>query len=498
MGDKYILAFDAGTTSTRAILFDRRGGVVRLAQEEFAQIFPHSGWVEHDPQVIWDTQLRVARQVIREAGIATSDIAGIGITDQRETTVVWEKDGGEPIFNAIVWQDRRTAPTCDALREKGLEPYVEEATGLVIDSYFSATKIGWILDHVKGARRRAEMGELLFGTIDCWLVWKLTGGRAHVTDMTNASRTLLFNIRTGEWDEKLLEAFQIPREMLPTVFENAKAYGMTEESLFGTAIPVAASVGDQQAALFGQVCFQQGMAKCTYGTSASVVMNTGDQIIPPGDGLISTIGIGLEGKIEYAIEGVLFNCGSVVQWLRDELQVIEKSSDAIATVDDTNGVYFVPAFTGMAVPIWDPYARGAILGLSRGATKQHLIRAALESMAYQVHDVIAAMQSRSSIRMSSVKVDGGGCKNDFVMQFQADLSDLPVLRPVVHESAARGAAFLAGLAVGFWKDRDELANSFELERRFEPHMERDKADAMYGKWQKAVRRAMEWESPDTE
>jgi glycerol kinase len=496
MGDRYILAFDAGTTSTRAILFDRRGGIVGLAQEEFAQIFPRSGWVEHDPEVIWDTQLRVARQVIERAGIVASDIAGIGITDQRETSVVWERDTGKPIFNAIVWQDRRTAPTCDALREKGLEPYVEEATGLVIDSYFSATKIGWILDHVEGARRRAEKGELLFGTIDSWLVWKLTGGRAHVTDMTNASRTLLFNIRSGDWDEKLLDAFRIPRAMLPKVFQNATVYGSTDECLFGTAIPVAASVGDQQAALFGQVCFKQGMAKCTYGTSASVVMNTGDQIIAPGDGLISTIAIGLNGKIEYAIEGVLFNCGSVVQWLRDELQIIEKSSDAVATVGDTNGVYFVPAFTGMAVPIWDPYARGTILGLSRGATRHHLVRAALESMAYQVHDVIAAMQSRSSIRMSSLKVDGGGSKNDFVLQFQADLSNLPVLRPVVTESAARGAAFLAGLAVGVWKDRDELANSFELERRFEPEMDAAKAAAMHAKWRKAVGRAMDWEEPD--
>ncbi len=496
MTEQYVIAFDEGTTSARAVIFDRSGSVVTIAQEEFPQIYPRPGWVEHDPDVIWQTQLKVARQAIAEAGLQAANIAAIGITNQRESTVIWERSTGRPIYNSICWQDRRTAGHCDALRARGLERYVVDTTGLVVDAYFSATKIAWILDHVPGARARAEQGELLFGTIDSWLIWNLTGGKVHATDVTNASRTLLFNIHTVDWDERLLRELDVPRAILPSVHDTSHVFGMTAPDLFGGEIPVGSAVGDQQGALFGHACFERGMAKCTYGTSASLVMNTGDAPVAPGSGMLSTIAVSLDGKVQYAIEGVLFICGAAIQWLRDELRLIEKSSDAIVTTEDTNGVYFVPAFTGMSAPLWDAYARGTIVGLTRGANREHLIRAALESMAYQVHDVVVAMENLSETEVSSIRVDGGSCTNDFVMQFQADMSNLPILRPVVTEAAARGAAFLAGLAVGYWKDRAELSDKFELERTFERQMDPARVEKLYAGWTRAVQRSLAWVDPE--
>jgi glycerol kinase len=496
MTDKYILALDEGTTSARAIIFDRAGNVVTISQREFAQIYPKPGWVEHDPEVIWETQLAVAREAIAGAGLQATDIAAIGITNQRESTVIWERDTGRAIYNSICWQDRRTAGQCDALKARGLEGYVAETTGLVVDAYFSGTKIAWILDNVPGARERAEKGELLFGTIDSWLIWKLTGGKVHATDVTNASRTLLFNIHTVDWDDRLLSELNVPRAVLPQVHDTSHVFGTTSPELFGAEIPVGSAVGDQQAALFGHACFERGMAKCTYGTAASLVMNTGSEPVKPGNGLLTTVAVSLDGKVHYAIEGVLFICGAAIQWLRDELKIIDKSSEAVATTDDTCGVYFVPAFTGMSAPLWDAYARGTIVGLTRGANREHLIRAALESMAYQVHDVVLAMESQSETRVSSIRCDGGSCTNDFVMQFQADLSNLPILRPVVTEAAARGAAFLAGLAVGYWKDTAELSDKFELERTFEREMDAAKADKLYAGWTKAVQRSLAWVDPE--
>ena len=492
MANQYVMAFDASTTSTQAIIFDRKGEVVSMASEEFTQIYPKPGWVEHDPKEIWEKQVLVAKNAIANAGLEASDLAAIGITNQRETTVIWDRSTGEPIHNAIVWQDRRTAGACDAMRKRGLEPYVNQNTGLVVDAYFSGTKIEWLLDNVEGARARAEASELAFGTIDSWLIWNLTGGAAHVTDVTNASRTLLFNIHEVDWDDKLLTEMRVPRAVLPDVRNTSEVYGMTTEDLFGAPIPVASAVGDQQAALFGHACFEQGMAKCSYGTAAALMMNTGETFSPPGEGLISTIAVSIDCDVQYAVEGVLFICGAAVQWLRDELKLIEKSEDAVCTVDDTNGVYFVPAFTGTSAPTWDAYARGAIVGLTRGANREHLIRATLESMAYQVHDVVRAVHSVSGFPLASLKVDGGATENDFVMQFQSDISNIPVLRPTVTAATARGAAFLAGLATGVWKDRAELADSFELERRFEPEMSRADAEKLYAGWQKATGRALDW------
>jgi glycerol kinase len=494
MGAGYVLALDAGTTSTRAIVFDRGGNMVSLGQSEFTQIYPNPGWVEHDAEEIWQCQLRVIRDALSR--VPHRDIAGIGITNQRETAVVWDRTTGRPIHNAIVWQDRRTAGVCDAVRSNGHEPFIGEVTGLVVDSYFSATKIAWILDHVPGARRRAEAGDLAFGTIDSWLIWNLTGGAAHVTDYTNASRTLLFNIHTLDWDQRLLDIFGIPSAILPAVRNTSEIYGLSDPSLFGAELPVAAAVGDQQAALFGHACFTRGAAKCTYGTAADLMMNTGEEPVKPGLGMVSTIASGLGGRVSYAVEGVLFFCGAAVQWLRDELRIIEKSSDAVVTTEDTNGVYFVPAFTGLSAPIWDPYARGLIIGLTRGANREHLIRATLESMAYQVRDVVDAMRELSGIAIEELKVDGGAASNDFVMQFQADLLGAAVLRPRVVEVAARGAGFLAGLATGVWRDRDELAESFELERRFVPVMDRGEADRLYAGWTRAVERSRGWTTRD--
>lgn len=492
MTKRFVMAFDEGTTSARAVIFNEQGQVVSVGQQEIRQIYPQPGWVEHDPLEIWTKQLAVGREAIEKAGISPSELAAIGITCQRETTVIWDRATGEPIYNAVVWQDRRTAGICDSLSANGMAPYVAENTGLVIDAYFSGSKIQWLLGNIPGARERAERGELAFGTIDTWLIWNLTGGRAHVTDYTNASRTMLFNIRTLKWDERMLEAFRVPTEILPRVRNSSEVYGVTDRALFGAEIPVAAAVGDQQGALFGQACFSTGMAKCTFGTAAALMMNTGDQPIVPDRGLISTIAVGIGNKVQYAIEGVLFITGAAVQWLRDELQIIKSSSEAVVTTPDTNGVYFVPAFIGLSAPLWDQYARGAIIGLTRGANRQHIIRATLEATSYQIRDVVDAMHAVAGIDIEGLKVDGGACVNDFLMQFTSDILATPVLRPRVVESSARGAAFLAGIATGVWSGREELADAFELERRFEPSMDRGRADTLYRGWSRAVERSRDW------
>ena len=497
MKKKYVLAFDAGTNSTRAILFDHAGDIVAVAQQEFPQIYPKPGWVEHNPMDIWNTQLTVAKQAIADAGVTPEEIAAIGITNQRETTIVWEKATGKPILNGIVWQDRRTAAICDDMKARGLTEYVRENTGLVIDAYFSGTKIKWMLDTIPGAREKAEKGEILFGTVDTWLIWNLTGGKVHVTDYSNASRTMLFNIKRVEWDERMLEELTIPRAMLPRLRPSSDIYGMTDEKiLFGSQIPVAAAIGDQQGALFGQACFKAGMVKATYGTGGSLLMNTGDTPIHSESGLLTTVAWGLNDKVEYALEGLLFIVGASVQWLRDELQIIHDSADSeyfAQKVADTNGVYVVPAFVGLSAPYWDQYARGAILGLTRGANRNHIIRATLESIAYQIRDVIQCMEGDSGIPNNELKVDGGACRNNFLMQFQSDLLGVPVLRPKIVETTARGAAFLAGLATGFWKDQAELVDTFELDRRFAPQIDKATRDRLYAGWQRAVERTKDWE-----
>ena len=494
---QYVMAMDAGTTGIRAILFDHSGDLVAEASQEFPQIYPQPGWVEHNPLDIWNTQITVAKKVLDTAGVSADAIAAIGITNQRETAIVWDRLTGHPVMNAIVWQDRRTAGFCDGLKARGLTDYVHETTGLVIDAYFSGTKINWILDNVPGARDRAERGELLFGTVDSWLIWNLTGGAVHVTDYSNASRTMLFDINRLVWDERMLNELDIPRAMLPDVRATSEIYGHTDESVFfGQRIPVAAAVGDQHAALFGQACFEPGMVKSTYGTGASLLMNTGDKPVLSDKGLLTTVAWGLDGRVQYALEGLIFVSAASIQWLRDELKIVYDSADtehAAKRVKDTNGVYFVPAFVGLAAPYWDPYARGGILGLTLGANRNHIIRAALEAIAYQIRDVVDAMQADSGITTVEIKVDGGASKNNFLMQFQADLLDVPVLRPTVTESSARGAAFLAGLAVGFWKDQTDLVDSFHLDRRFTPDMDPKDADKLYAGWQKAVGRVRDWQ-----
>ena len=497
MAAKYVMAFDAGTTSSRAILFDHGGEIVAVAQQEFPQIYPRPGWVEHDPMDIWATQSGVARQVIEKAGAKPADVSAIGITNQRETTIVWEKSTGKPIMNGIVWQDRRTAGICDEMKSRGLEPYVKETTGLVIDAYFSGTKIKWILDNVPGARKKAETGELLMGTVDTWLIWKLTGGKVHVTDYSNASRTMLFNIGTLQWDEKMLEELGVPRAILPEVRPSSDIYGHTDEKTFGGArIPVAAAIGDQQGALFGQACFEVGTAKNTYGTGSFVLMNTGEKRISSETGLLTTIAWGVDGRVEYALEGAIFVTGAAVQWLRDELRIIHDARDTeyfASKVNDTNGVYVVPAFVGLGAPYWDMYARGAVVGLTRGANRDHIVRATLESIAYQTRDVIECMEKDSGIVTRELKVDGGASMNDFLMQFQADILGHPVLRPRIVETTARGSAFLAGLATGFWKNKQDLATAFDLDRKFEPALDQDGRARLYRGWQKAVTKAMDWE-----
>ena len=497
MRNKYILSLDQGTTSSRAILFNHGGRIISVAQKEISQIYPRAGWVEHDAMEIWGTQIGVAREVIETVGIRPEAIAAVGITNQRETTVVWDKNTGKPICNAIVWQCKRTADMCLKLKDKGLEPYIKNNTGLVIDSYFSATKIKWILENIEGARQKAEAGELLFGNIDTWIIWNLTRGKVHVTDYSNASRTMLFNIKELKWDDKLLREFDIPNSMLPEVKPSSMIYGYTTERVFGGAlIPIAGAAGDQQAALFGQACYEPGMAKNTYGTGCFMLMNTGSEMILSKHGLLTTIAWNVDNKLEYALEGSIFMGGATIQWLRDELKLIDDAADSeyyATKVKDNNGVFLVPAFVGMGAPYWDMYARGTITGLTRGANRYHIIRAALESIAYQTRDVLEAMQQDSNIELKELKVDGGAVKNNFLMQFQADILGVPVTRPEVTETTALGAALLAGLAVGFWKSKKELSDMWRIDRTFAPEMHEHSRDKLYRNWQKAVSKALYWE-----
>ncbi|MFL6571365.1 MAG: glycerol kinase GlpK [Burkholderiales bacterium] len=491
---KYVLALDQGTTSSRAIVFDEAGGPVALGQREFRQIFPQPGWVEHDPREIFATQRDVAREALRKANVSAKDVVAIGITNQRETTIVWDRQSGEPIANAIVWQDRRTAGLCKDLREVGAESLIRERTGLVIDPYFSGTKLAWLLDEIPGARERALRGELAFGTVDTWLVWQLTGNRTHVTDVSNASRTLLFNIHTNEWDDELLRLLRIPRAILPEVHPSAHAFGMVPAALLGEPLLIAGVAGDQQAALFGQACHVPGMAKNTYGTGCFMLLHTGDKVVQSANGLVATACAQTQAK-EYALEGSVFIAGAVVQWLRDQLGFFSSSSEVerlAAEVMDSGDVFVVPAFTGLGAPYWDPNARGIILGLTRGTTKAHIARAALESIAFQSAEVLEAMQKDSGEKLAELRVDGGASANDLLMQFQADLLGVPVVRPRVLETTALGAAYLAGLTVDLWKSREELAQQWKAARRFEPHMSASDRDARISRWREAVRRARNW------
>ncbi len=497
--EKYIMSLDQGTTSSRCIIFNKKGEVVSVAQKEFTQIYPKAGWVEHDPLEIWGKQAGVAGEALNIARISPEQIAGIGITNQRETTVVWNKRTGMPVYNAIVWQCRRTAGYCDELREKSIDKTIKEKTGLMLDAYFSATKIKWILDNVEGARELAEKGDLLFGNIDTWLIWNMTKGKVHVTDYTNASRTMLFNIHELKWDEELLEIFDIPKSMLPEVKPSSCVYGETDEILFGVSIPISGDAGDQQAALFGQTCFNAGMAKNTYGTGCFLLMNTGEKAVDSKNGLLTTIAVGIDGKVEYALEGSVFIGGAVIQWLRDELRMVKTAQETekyATAVEDNNGVYLVPAFVGIGAPYWDSYARGTILGLTRGAKKEHIIRAALESMAYQTHDVLKAMEEDSGIELKALKVDGGACQNNFLMQFQSDILGVQVDRPEVVETTALGAAYLAGLAVGYWKDRNEVSQNWAISKSFDPAMEDEKKEKLIKGWHKAVTKSMDWEEKE--
>ncbi|TYS07392.1 glycerol kinase GlpK [Bacillus subtilis] len=492
--ETYILSLDQGTTSSRAILFNKEGKIVHSAQKEFTQYFPHPGWVEHNANEIWGSVLAVIASVISESGISASQIAGIGITNQRETAVVWDKDTGKPVYNAIVWQSRQTSGICEELREKGHNDVFREKTGLLIDPYFSGTKVKWILDNVEDAREKAEKGELLFGTIDTWLIWKMSGGKAHVTDYSNASRTLMFNIYDLKWDDELLDILDVPKSMLPEVKPSSHVYGETVDyHFFGKNIPIAGAAGDQQSALFGQACFEEGMGKNTYGTGCFMLMNTGEKAIKSEHGLLTTIAWGIDGKVEYALEGSIFVAGSAIQWLRDGLRMFKDSSlseSYAEKVDSTDGVYVVPAFVGLGTPYWDSDVRGSVFGLTRGTTKEHFIRATLEALAYQTKDVLDAMEADSNISLKTLRVDGGAVKNNFLMQFQGDLLNVPVERPEINETTALGAAYLAGIAVGFWKDRSEIANQWNLDKRFEPDFEEEKRNELYTGWQKAVKAAM--------
>lgn len=496
---KYVMALDAGTTSNRCILFDKKGRICSVAQKEFTQYFPKPGWVEHDADEIWSTQLGVAVEAMSKIGAEASDIAAIGITNQRETSVVWDKTTGEPICRAIVWQCRRTAKFCDELIGRGLEGFFRRKTGLKVDAYFSATKIRWILDHVEGAREKADRGELLFGTVETWLIWKLTKGRVHVTDYSNASRTMLFNINTLEWDPEILELLDIPRSMLPEVKPSSCIYGETSASYFGGRIPIAGAAGDQQSALFGQTCFGPGEAKNTYGTGCFLLMNTGEKPVFSENGLVTTIAWGLDGKVNYALEGSIFVAGAAIQWLRDEMKLIDSSEDSeymANKVPDTNGCYVVPAFTGLGAPHWDPYARGTIVGITRGVNKYHIIRAALESLAYQVNDVVKAMESDAGIKLNTLKVDGGASANNFLMQAQADIAGAPVNRPKCVETTAMGAAYLAGIATGYWKSKEEVLENWQSDKVFMPKIsEEERAEKIKG-WNKAVRYAYGWARED--
>lgn len=492
---KYVMALDAGTTSNRCILFDEKGTIRSMAQKEFTQYFPKPGWVEHDAGEIWSSQLGVAVEAMQKIGADASDIAAIGITNQRETAIVWDRATGEPVCHAIVWQCRRTSEYCDELKSQGWTEKIRQKTGLIIDAYFSATKVKWILDHVEGARERARRGELLFGTVETWLIWKLTKGAVHVTDYSNASRTMLFNIRTLDWDQEILDLLDIPREMLPKPMPSSCIYGMTDPGFLGGAIPIAGAAGDQQAALFGQTCFQAGEAKNTYGTGCFLLMNTGEEPVFSENGLVTTIAWGMDGKVNYALEGSIFVAGAAIQWLRDELRLIDSSADSeymAQKVKDTGGCYVVPAFTGLGAPHWDQYARGTIVGLTRGVNKCHIIRATLESIAYQVCDVLTAMEADSGIALSSLKVDGGASANNFLMQVQADMIDAPVNRPCCVETTAMGAAYLAGLAVRYWKDKEDVKKNWAVDQTFYPRMRaEERAERLKG-WKKAVTYAFGW------
>jgi len=495
----HILALDQGTTSSRAILFNRHGQIESVAQKEFEQIYPKPGWVEHDANEIWSTQMGTASEALTRAGLTASDLAAVGITNQRETTIIWDRETGDPIHNAIVWQDRRTSGLCDRLKDQGHLDLFQEKTGLILDAYFSGTKIKWILDHVDGARQRARNGELAFGTVDSWLVWRMTGGNRHITDATNASRTLLYNIHDGAWDDELLSILDVPRSLLPEVKDSSAVYGHTTSDAFGAGIPIAGMAGDQQAALFGQMCTSPGLGKNTYGTGAFMVQNTGREAVTSENNLLTTIAYQLDGTTYYALEGSIFVAGAVVQWLRDELQIIRNASGVerlARQVDDNGGVYFVPAFTGLGAPHWDQYARGTIAGLTRGANKGHLARAATESMAYQVADVIDAMEADSGIETRELRADGGAAANDLLLQFQADILGVPVIRPEVLETTALGAAYLAGLAVDFWESQDEIQSQWALDREFTPSMSASRVADLRNGWSKAVERARAWEDPD--
>ena len=507
---KYIMTLDEGTTSARTIIYNKKGNMISVAQKEFTQYFPKEGWVEHDAMEIWSTQIGVAHEALLREGLTFEDIDSIGITNQRETAIVWDKNTGEPVYNAIVWQCRRTAEYCDGLKEKGYADMIRQKTGLLIDPYFSGTKVRWILENVPGARERAEKGELLFGTIETWLIWKLTGGKVHVTDYSNASRTMMFNINTLRWDDEILEILDIPKSMLPEPVPSSKIYGETMPNIFGGSVRIAGACGDQQSALFGQTCFKEGEAKNTYGTGAFLLMNIGEKPILSNHGLVTTIAWGLDGKVNYALEGSVFICGAAIQWLRDEVNILEnspQSEEMALAVDNNGGMYVVPAFTGLGAPYWDPYARGAIFGITRGTNKYHLVRATLESLAYQVKDLIDSMNQDlkdtdadvdetpevdKTLGLSTLRVDGGAAANNFLMQFQSDILDCPVLRPVCIETTSLGAAYLAGLATGYWKSQQDILDNWQIERRFEPAMSAEKREELVKGWEKAVSRVMGW------
>ncbi|WP_038042748.1 glycerol kinase GlpK [Thermosipho africanus] len=485
----YILALDQGTTSSRAILFNEKGEYVYGLNKEYRQIYPRPGWVEHDPYDILNSQIEVAKKVVETVG--AENIAAIGITNQRETTILWDKNTGKPVYNAIVWQCRRTASICDDLKEKGYEKLIKEKTGLVVDAYFSGTKIKWILDNVEGVREKAERGDILFGTVDSWLIWNLTGGKVHVIDYSNASRTMLFNLKTLDWDDEILEILNIPRAILPKPMPSSYVYGYTE--IFGGKIPIAGDAGDQQASLFGQTCFEKGMVKNTYGTGCFILMNTGDTPYYSNSGLLTTIAWGVDDKVEYALEGSIFVAGAAVQWLRDNLKLIDNAAeteDLAKSVPDSGDLYFVPAMVGLGAPYWDMYARGLLIGITRGTTKAHIVRAVLESIAYQTRDVLEVMSKEAEINMGTLRVDGGASNNNFLMQFQADILGVPVERPEVTETTALGAAYLAGLAVGLWKSKEEIA--WNLNKRFEPQLSKDERERLYSRWKEAVKRSMRW------
>ncbi|HBT50865.1 MAG TPA: glycerol kinase [Petrotoga sp.] len=493
--ENYILSIDQGTTSSRAIIFDHDGNVVSVAQQEFMQYYPKPGWVEHDPNEIWATTMGVIADAMARGNINRSQISAIGITNQRETTVIWDAETGKPVHNAIVWQDRRTSKICDTLKEKGLEETIKHKTGLMVDAYFSGTKIKWILDNVEGTREKAEAGKLKFGTIDTWLIWKLTNGKVHVTDYTNASRTMIYNIFELKWDEDLLKELNIPSSLLPEVKPSSLIYGNTDVDVFGAEVPIAGIAGDQQAATFGQACYEKGMVKNTYGTGCFMLMNTGEEPIESKHGLLTTIAYGINGKVNYALEGSIFVTGAAVQWLRDELKIVDSAADTeyyATKVNDNGGVYFVPAFAGLGAPYWDMYARGTIVGLTRGSSKAHIIRATLESIAYQTRDVLEAMEADSGIKLKTLRVDGGAALNNFLLQFQSDILGVEVERPVVNETTALGAGYLAGLAVGFWNGQEELLRKWKRDTLFTPEMNEDERERLYSDWKRAVEKARNW------